>query len=245
MVLRVAFPYLPSAAIMAWMLGTGLAAAIEPPGPLPPASVPGQSPPAQAAQIQPPAPPAEPARREVTGAPEPLTGGATPLPVGPIKPAAAPKTSETRPAEPSTADGKPAPKKVSRELPPLVVARMSQDATPTLTPATFLDTLRAAERYQALVEAGGWPSLPPDLAVKPGERNPAIPTLRRHLVLTEDLAPAARRPTSSIPASSQGSSASRPGTTCPRPASSAARPWPPSTCPQACASASSRPRPTG
>ncbi|MCF4129195.1 L,D-transpeptidase family protein [Methylobacterium sp. SyP6R] len=189
MVLRVAFPYLPSAAIMAWMLGTGLAAAIEPPGPLPPASVPGQSPPAQAAQIQPPAPPAEPARREVTGAPEPLTGGATPLPVGPIKPAAAPKTSETRPAEPSTADGKPAPKKVSRELPPLVVARMSQDATPTLTPATFLDTLRAAERYQALVEAGGWPSLPPDLAVKPGERNPAIPTLRRHLVLTEDLAP--------------------------------------------------------
>ncbi len=189
MVLRVAFPYLPSAAIMAWMLGTGLAAAIEPPGPLPPASVPGQSPPAQAAQIQPPAPPAEPARREVTGAPEPLTGGATPLPVGPIKPAAAPKTSETRPAEPSTADGKPAPKKVSRELPPLVVARMSQDTTPTLTPATFLDTLRAAERYQALVEAGGWPSLPPDLAVKPGERNPAIPTLRRHLVLTEDLAP--------------------------------------------------------
>jgi hypothetical protein len=33
--------------------------------------------------------------------------------------------------------------------------------------------LRAAERYQGLVEAGGWPSLPADLTVKPGERNPA------------------------------------------------------------------------
>ncbi len=202
MVLRVAFPYLPSAAVLAWVLGTGLAAAIEPPGPLPPASIPGQAPPAPSAQAPNPAmqaapvPPApvEPARRDVTAAPEPLPGGATPLPVGPIKPGAAPKAGEAKsidvkPAEPRAADGNPAPKKVSRELPPLVVARMSQDTTPTLTPATFLDTLRAAERYQALVEAGGWPSLPADLTVKPGERNPAIPALRRHLVLTEDLGP--------------------------------------------------------
>ncbi len=207
MVLRVAFPYLPSAAVLAWVLGTGLAAAIEPPGPLPPASIPGQAPPAPSAQAPNPAmqaapvPPApvEPARRDLTAAPEPLPGGATPLPVGPIKPGAAPKvgeaksfdvkSSDVKPAEPRAADGNPAPRKVSRELPPLVVARMSQDTTPTLTPATFLDTLRAAERYQALVEAGGWPSLPADLTVKPGERNPAIPALRRHLVLTEDLAP--------------------------------------------------------
>lgn len=212
MVLRVAFPYLPSAAVLAWMVGTGLAVAAESPVPLPPGSVPGQSPQAQAAQPQnPPVPPApvEPARHEVTNTPDPLPGGATPLPVGPIKPGAAPKTSDAKPAEPKPAeprpaepkvaepkpadgkpaDGKPTPKKVSRELPPLVVARMSQDTTPTLTSATFLDTLRAAERYQALVEAGGWPSLPADLAVKPGERNPAIPLLRRHLVLTEDLAP--------------------------------------------------------
>ncbi|SFV09745.1 Putative peptidoglycan binding domain-containing protein [Methylobacterium sp. 174MFSha1.1] len=195
MVLRVAFPYLPSAAALAWVLGTGLAAAVEPAPPVPPASVPGsqnQAPSVQAAPV-PPAP-VEPTRREVTASPEPLPGGATPLPVGPIKPGAAPRPGEARPAEPKpaetkAAEGKAPPKKVSRELPPLVVARMSQDTTPTLTPATFLDTLRAAERYQGLVEAGGWPALPADLAVKPGERNPAIPLLRRHLVLTEDLAP--------------------------------------------------------
>ncbi|AWB19647.1 murein L,D-transpeptidase [Methylobacterium currus] len=202
MVLRVAFPYLPSAAALAWVLGTGLAAATEPAAPVPPAPIPQALPsqiqPAQAQAPAAPVPPApiEPARREVTTEPSPVPGGAAPLPVGPIKPGAAPKVGETRPAEAKPADGKaspndgkPAPKKISRELPPLVVARMSQDTTPTLTPATFLDTLRAAERYQALVEAGGWPSLPADLTVKPGERNPAIPGLRRHLVLTEDLAP--------------------------------------------------------
>ena len=200
MVLRVAFPYLTSAAAVAWMLGTGLAAAVEPAAPVPPAPVPGtaaqgltaQGPSAQAAPVPPAA--VEPARREATTAPEPLPGDAPPLPVGPIKPGGAPRTGDARPAdprlaEPRPAEGKQAPKKVSRELPPLVVARMSQDTTPTLTPATFLDTLRAAERYQGLVEAGGWPSLPADLTVKPGERNPAIPALRRHLVMTEDLAP--------------------------------------------------------
>lgn len=192
MVLRVAFPYLTSATAVAWMLGAGLAAAVEPAPPVPPAPVP--TPAAQAAPVQvqaAPVPPAaiEPARREATTAPEPTPGDAPPLPVGPIKPGAAPRTGESRQAEPRIPEGKQAPKKVSRELPPLVVARMSQDTTPTLTPATFLDTLRAAERYQGLVEAGGWPSLPADLAVKPGERNPAIPLLRRHLVMTEDLAP--------------------------------------------------------
>ena len=200
MVLRVAFPYLTSAAAVAWMLGTGLAAAVEPTAPVPPAPVPGtaaqgltaQGPSAQAAPVPPAA--VEPARREATTALEPLPGDAPPLPVGPIKPGAAPRTGDARPAdprlsEPRPAEGKQALKKVSRELPPLVVARMSQDTTPTLTPATFLDTLRAAERYQGLVEAGGWPSLPADLTVKPGERNPAIPLLRRHLVMTEDLAP--------------------------------------------------------
>ncbi|MFH6785482.1 MULTISPECIES: L,D-transpeptidase family protein [Methylobacterium] len=226
MVLRVAFPCLPSAAAFAWVLGTGLAAAVEPGGPLPPAPVPNQTSQAQAgqgptgqgqtgqgqmgqaqggqaqAQAQaapvPPAP-VEPARRETTTAPEPLPHGATPLAVGPIQPGAAPKAGESRSlearpneakaADGKPADGKPAPKKVSRELPPLVVARISQDTTPTLTPATFLDTLRAAERYQVLVEAGGWQPLPADLTLKPGERNPAVPLLRRHLVLTEDLAP--------------------------------------------------------
>ena len=79
-----------------------------------------------------------------------------------------------------------APKK-SRELPPLVVARVSSDPVPTLSPATFLDTLKMADRYQALADAGGWASLPPGLVVKPGARDPAIPALRKHLALVGDL----------------------------------------------------------
>ncbi|WP_419952027.1 L,D-transpeptidase family protein [Methylobacterium sp.] len=85
-------------------------------------------------------------------------------------------------AEPAPA----APKK-SRELPPLVVARVSDDPVPTLAPSTFLDTFRMAERYQAIVDAGGWGTLPADLTIKPGARDPNIPALRQHLVLTGDL----------------------------------------------------------
>ncbi|NEU13185.1 L,D-transpeptidase family protein [Methylobacterium sp. BTF04] len=82
--------------------------------------------------------------------------------------------------------GDAAPKK-SRELPPLVVARVSTDPVPTLSPATFLDTLRMADRYQAMVDAGGWVPLPATLTVKPGGRDPAIPALRKHLALVGDL----------------------------------------------------------
>lgn len=77
--------------------------------------------------------------------------------------------------------------KKSRELPPLVVARVSADPVPTLSPATFLDTLRMADRYQAMVDAGGWAPLPAGLTVKPGARDPAIPALRKHLALVGDL----------------------------------------------------------
>lgn len=78
--------------------------------------------------------------------------------------------------------------KKSREPAPLVYAKVSTDPNPTLTPRTFLDTLRAADRYAAFAEAGGWERLPEDLArLKPGERHPAIPALRHHLTLTGDL----------------------------------------------------------
>ena len=80
-------------------------------------------------------------------------------------------------------------KKVSRELPPTVYARVSEDPLPTYTAQTFMDTMRAAERYQIYAEAGGWKTLPADFAPKPGDSNPAIPSLRHHLTLTGDLAP--------------------------------------------------------
>ena len=83
----------------------------------------------------------------------------------------------------------PAPVKKSRELPPLVIARVSTDPIPTLAASTFLDTLRMADRYQAIVDAGGWATLPVDLVIKPGVRDPAVPALRKHLALVGDLPP--------------------------------------------------------
>jgi peptidoglycan hydrolase-like protein with peptidoglycan-binding domain len=105
-----------------------------------------------------------------------------------------PKPAPAKPAEaaapearPPQAKGQDAAKK-SREPAPLVFAKVSTDPNPTLTPRTFLDTMRVAERYAAFAEAGGWERLPEDLArLKPGERNPAIPALRHHLTLTGDL----------------------------------------------------------
>ncbi|QDI83417.1 murein L,D-transpeptidase [Methylorubrum populi] len=78
-------------------------------------------------------------------------------------------------------------KKASRELPPVVYARVSEDPLPTYTAQTFVDTMRAAERYQVYAEAGGWKTLPADFAPKPGDSHPAIPSLRHHLTLTGDL----------------------------------------------------------
>ncbi|KQP38221.1 peptidoglycan-binding protein [Methylobacterium sp. Leaf104] len=104
----------------------------------------------------------------------------------------APATPAVQAIAPSAADATPAPAaapaKKSRELPPLVVARVSADPVPTLSPSTFLDTLRMADHYQAMVDAGGWSALPADLVVKPGASHPSIPALRKHLALVGDLA---------------------------------------------------------
>lgn len=99
------------------------------------------------------------------------------------------KTPESRPVEAKSSEVKPpeSPKK-PREPAPLVYAKVSTDPTPTLTARTFLDTLKVADRYAAFAEAGGWERLPDDLIrLKPGERSPAIPSLRHHLTLTGDL----------------------------------------------------------
>ena len=91
-----------------------------------------------------------------------------------VAPASAPPTAEAA--------------RKSREPAPLVYAKVSTDPVPALSPQTFLNTLRAAERYAAFVEAGGWEKVPDSLiTLKPGERHPAIPALRHHLTLEGDL----------------------------------------------------------
>ncbi|MGU3667637.1 murein L,D-transpeptidase [Methylobacterium sp. A49B] len=109
----------------------------------------------------------------------------------PEAPPAEPRSAEVPEARPALGKPQEAAKeavKKTREPAPLVYAKVSADPNPTLTARTFLDTLRAAERYAAFAEAGGWERLPEDLArLKPGERSPAIPALRHHLTLTGDL----------------------------------------------------------
>ncbi|MGU3536353.1 L,D-transpeptidase family protein [Methylobacterium sp. A54F] len=151
--------------------------AAAPAGQLPPV---GTVPPVGAVQAQPlPAP-------AVATAPAPA---AQPVPAAAPAPASAPLPAPAPvPAEAAAAPASPAPARKARPAPaPLVYARVSEDPVPTLAPSTFLDTLRLAEQYQAYVEAGGWETLPADLALKPGAANPAIPSLRHHLTLTGDL----------------------------------------------------------
>ncbi|MFD1356208.1 L,D-transpeptidase family protein, partial [Methylorubrum suomiense] len=108
-----------------------------------------------------------------------------PEPKAELKPDPKPTTDK---AEVGAAEAAPTPaKKVSRELPPTVYARVSEDPLPTYTAQTFMDTMRAAERYQIYAEAGGWKTLPGDFAPKPGDSHAAIPSLRHHLTLTGDL----------------------------------------------------------
>ena len=106
------------------------------------------------------------------------------IPSKPIEPAPVPAQPvvEAPPAKPQEAARK------SREPAPLVYAKVSTDPVPTFSSQTFLNTLRAAERYAAFAEAGGWEKVPDTLiSLKPGERHPAIPALRHHLTLEGDL----------------------------------------------------------
>ncbi|MFB0488992.1 peptidoglycan hydrolase-like protein with peptidoglycan-binding domain [Methylobacterium sp. OAE515] len=161
-----------SVAALAQGAPAAVPAASPPPGPVPPRAIPATLP------------------------PSPDTGSAGKGPETKVPEAKGPETkpAESKPVETASPESKPLPGKPqetarkSREPAPLVYAKVSADPNPTLTARTFLDTLRAAERYAAFAEAGGWERLPEDLArLKPGERNPAIPALRHHLTLTGDL----------------------------------------------------------
>ncbi len=147
-----------------------------------------------AAQGAPPVPPQAVPVPQVQPVPAPAAPVAAPAPQA-VAPqfTPAPQASPPAPAEPARAEARTdAPRKAEaaprkREPAPLVYARVSEDPTPTLTARTFLDTLAAAERYQAYAEAGGWEALPADLVLKPGARHPTVPGLRHHLTLTGDL----------------------------------------------------------
>jgi L,D-transpeptidase YcbB len=150
--------------------GTPAVQANPPPqGPAPLAAAP--PPPAKVAPVPVPAPGA-------TGSPIPAPPAAVAAPV----PAPPPAQAQQGLPKPAVAAA-PRP----RPLPP-PEAKISQDPRPTFHPDSAGMILKAAEFYGQIVARGGWPSLPDGLLVKPGQSNPALPTLRLRLALEGDLA---------------------------------------------------------
>ena len=136
-----------------------------------------------------PAPaPAQATRTVAEPSPAPV---ATPKPVAePSAPAAAPAPAQ--PAAAAPAPNAPAPNVVvakpkPKPAPPPPPIAISQDVRPTLDTATFINTTRAADAYLRIVEAGGWPTLPPGTVLKAGDTGPLVITLRQRLAAERDL----------------------------------------------------------
>lgn len=161
---------------LALTLGRAFAQTVPPPVPTPEPSttaVPAATPAAAATSAPVPAP---------VVAPMP-TPTATGTPAASEPAAASPIPVEVKPAAP------PKPKKKPPPPPPPLETALSTDPSPTFEPNTFFTTAKAAERYAAIVRAGGWPTDIP--ALRPGARGPAVAELRKRLAIEGDLDAAA------------------------------------------------------
>jgi len=67
--------------------------------------------------------------------------------------------------------------------------QMPKSSLPTLSPATVQHTELAIARYEQIVAAGGWPTVPPTDRLRLGARNPAVTPLRTRLKAAGDLDP--------------------------------------------------------
>ena len=120
----------------------------------------------------PPPVPAIPSPAIIPTVPAPAQTGAEALPGAPLALGAA------------IAVAKPKPK----PKPPIREWALSEDPTPSFQPETFFTTAKASERYAAIVDAGGWPTIP--AAVGPGAKGKAVAALRRRLEVEGDPAEA-------------------------------------------------------
>ena len=147
----------------------------------PDAGAPAQSIPVPLAPPLPDAPPVIAPAAPATPAPGPAaTGGAaSPIPVEPSSAAATNPTAPGAPVIPLKPKRKPPPP------PPPLETALSTDPAPTLQPGTFFATAKAAERYEAIAQAGGWPT--DIVALRPGSKGPAVAQLRKRLAIEGDL----------------------------------------------------------
>ena len=57
-----------------------------------------------------------------------------------------------------------------------------------------MEALEAAiQRYQAIASRGGWPAIPGTRMIRPEDDDERLPQLRERLMITGELAPAARQ----------------------------------------------------
>ncbi|MTV32081.1 L,D-transpeptidase family protein [Rhodoblastus acidophilus] len=162
-----------------------------------PAQVAEPSPLSPAPTIQtPPAAPASPAPASPAPAPAAPT---SPAPDA-SAPAAAPSDPGATPAPAASATPAPKKPKPKPPAPPREMA-LSDDPTPVLQPETFFATALASERYAAIADAGGWPTVS---ALSPGAKGAAVATLRKRLALEGDLVGAEANGTNWSPALTAG-----------------------------------------
>ena len=116
-----------------------------------------------------PATPASPVVPDVPSAPvaapaDAVAGPVVAVPVKPLK-----KVAKKRVAPPSPRE-----------------TALSTDPTPTLLPETFFATAKASERYAQIMDAGGWPRVPPGIGRASKAKD--VLTLRQRLSIEGDLA---------------------------------------------------------
>jgi L,D-transpeptidase YcbB len=129
------------------------------------------TPPPVAAPVAPPAVAPVPAPVPTPAAPAQTIPGA----------AAAPQPAGLSPA-PGVAVQQPKPK--PKPKPPIREWALSNDPTPAFQPETFFVTAKTSERYAAIADAGGWPTIPGN--VGPGSTGKAVLALRKRLEIEAD-----------------------------------------------------------
>jgi murein L,D-transpeptidase YcbB/YkuD len=104
--------------------------------------------------------------------------------VAPTAPQSGPPSANAPAAAEAPASAPKLKRKPKPPAPPRETA-LSDDPTPTFQPETFYATAKASERYAAIVDAGGWPTVGAPL--QPGSKGPAVVALRRRLATEGDL----------------------------------------------------------
>src|SRR5271163_2930790 len=107
----------------------------------------------------------------------------------PAAPPPAPTGAAAAPGAPIPVDAPSKPKKKPPPPPPPLETALSTDPSPSFQPDTFLATSKAAERYAAIVQEGGWPTDIPSL--RPGAIGARVAKLRKRLSIEGDLDPKA------------------------------------------------------